>query len=284
MENYLRSKEVYEKYGISPAHCHRDLAEKGCKIKKYVFCGRECSSYYEPDVKRIVGELRERQAKTKAHYATRPNVMRGEKSGLKKVLSKDMYRKLRNAWYGMMRRCYTDDRPDYHHYREFGIAICDEWLNSFDAFALWSLNNGMEKELSLDRIDNDRGYSPDNCRWVTKKQQNNNTSVNTTILYNGKEYTIAELSDIYGVPYPRLWNRISSGWKIEDALHEPRTKSATKNSLKMTYNGQTLPLSEWAKRTKIPYYTVFTRYKKGYPPELILSKEDLSFRKKGKLY
>lgn len=284
MENYLKSKEVYEKYGVSPAHCHRDLAEKGCRIKKYIFCGRECNSYYEPDVKRIVSELREKQAKTQEHYAARPDVMRGTKSSLKKVLPKETYIKLRNAWYGMMRRCYTNDRPDYHHYREFGIVICDEWLNSFDAFALWSLNNGMKKNLSLDRIDNDRGYSPDNCRWVTKKKQNNNTSVNTTILYQGEEYTIAELSDIYGIPYPRLWSRISSGWKIEDAIKKPRKRSASKNSLKMTYDGQTLPLSEWAKKTGIPYSSVITRFKKGYPPELVLSKEDLSFRHRGKIY
>lgn len=273
MENYLRSKEVHEKYGISPAHCHRDLAEKGCKTKEYVFCGRKCCAYYEPDVKRLVKELRERQKSKADHYAARPNVMRGTKSKLCKVLPKKTYVKLRNAWFGMMRRCYTNDRPDYKHYREFGITICDEWLNSFDEFALWALNNGMEENLSLDRINNDQGYSPENCRWVTRKVQNNNTSVNTLILYHGKEHTIAELSDIFNVPYERLWARISNGWDIEDAIKKPCGYGKVKNSLLLEYKGKKQPLSAWAKETGMPYYLILQRYKKGWPPEKILSQE-----------
>lgn len=271
---YLTSKEVHQKYGISPAHCRRDLAEKGCRVKNYTFCGRVCCSYYEPDVKRLVAERDARKAKKRENYAFRPDVMRGTKSKLKKVIPERMYIKLRNAWFGMMRRCYTNDRPDYHHYRSFGITICDEWLNDFDSFALWALNNGVAYDLSLDRIDNDKGYSPDNCRWTTRTQQNNNSSQNKIIRYNGKEQTLAEWAREYNINYEKLWHRVNAGWPIKDALTKPLNYGPTKNSLIMTYKGKQQSLADWARETGLPYYLVLERYKRGWPPEKVLSSKN----------
>lgn len=225
MSMWLKSTEVKAKYGISPGHCRRDMLAHGCRTKPYTFCGKTVLSYYEPDVKRIVEERDAKKKKAKDRYAARPDVMRGTRSKLKKVLPDKMYKKLQNAWFGMMRRCYTNDRPDYRHYREFGITICDEWLNSFDEFALWSLNNGVDYPLSLDRIDNDKGYSPENCRWVTKIVQGNNTSVNRVVRYMGEEKTIAELAAEYGIKYHTLYYRIvTKGWPVEEALEISVTK------------------------------------------------------------
>lgn len=151
--------------------------------------------------------------------------MRGTKSELKKVIDKAMYRKLRNAWYGMMRRCYTDDRKDYHHYREAGITVCDEWLNSFDSFVIWALNNGVKLELTLDRTNNESGYCPENCRWVSAIEQNNNNSMVHTLVYQGEEKTIREWADSLGMRQETLYSRIfQSGWSVEKALTTPVRK------------------------------------------------------------
>lgn len=220
---YLTATEVSKKYGIPCCHVYRNLVEYGkCRTKKYTFCGRECSSYYEPDIIKIMQKKEAKKKRAKWNYDSRPDVMRGTKSKLKKVIDPRMYKKLQNAWYGMMRRCYSKDRTDYAHYRKFGITICDEWLNSFDEFALWALNNGVAFNLSLDRINNDKGYCPENCRWTDHVTQGNNTSTNVTVRYNGEEKTIAEWAKEYGIKYHTLYMRITrSNWPIEKALTTP---------------------------------------------------------------
>lgn len=74
----------------------------------------------------------------------------------------------------MIDRCDNPKNKKYHLYGGRGITVCEEWKNSFPAFHEWAIANGYSDELSIDRIDNDKGYSPDNCRWATITEQNRN--------------------------------------------------------------------------------------------------------------
>ena len=83
---------------------------------------------------------------------------------------------LKEKFYNMKNRCYSEKNISYKNYGGKGIKVCDEWLNDFNKFKEWALNNGFKRHLTIDRIDNSKGYSPDNCRWVT---QSFNTAHNT---------------------------------------------------------------------------------------------------------
>ena len=82
--------------------------------------------------------------------------------------------RLYRIWKAMKTRCYNPNIPYFKYYGGKGIAVCDEWRDSFQAFYEWSMANGYSDELTIDRIDSDKGYFPENCRWVTMTIQNQN--------------------------------------------------------------------------------------------------------------
>ena len=84
------------------------------------------------------------------------------------------YHRLYGVWRGMKQRCYYDKHVNYKNYGGRGIDVCSEWKDSFEVFYNWSIDNGYKKGLEIDRIDNYKGYSPDNCRYVTREENNNN--------------------------------------------------------------------------------------------------------------
>lgn len=79
--------------------------------------------------------------------------------------------RLYRIWCGMRNRCSNPNQKNYRLYGGRGIKVCEEWLNSFEAFYTWALNNGYSAKLTIDRKDNDKGYTPENCRWVTQAEQ-----------------------------------------------------------------------------------------------------------------
>lgn len=132
--------------------------------------------------------------------------------------------RLYNIWSGMKSRCYCKTSSRYKYYGERGIKVCDEWLHDFQAFYDWAMANGYDDTLTIDRIDVNGNYEPDNCRWSTEQEQCNNRTTNRMIGYKGETYTLSQLSELCGVPYFTLRSRLDSGWSVEKALSTPITK------------------------------------------------------------
>lgn len=129
--------------------------------------------------------------------------------------------RLHKIWSRMIARCFNPNVDSFEHYGGRGITVCSEWMetNGFINFMNWSYEHGYKENLSIDRIDNNKGYSPDNCRWVTQSVQMRNTRTNPRYELNSKPYTIADLADIFNIPYQRLHRRIHAlHWDIEEAV------------------------------------------------------------------
>lgn len=126
-------------------------------------------------------------------------------------------------WARIRRRCNNPNMTCYKDYGGRGIKVCSEW-DSVENFINWSLLNGYKNGLSIDRIDNNKGYSPDNCRWVTRKVQANNKRNNHLITYNGETKTLAQWSEHLNLPYGVLKYRINNNWNTEKAFFSPVEK------------------------------------------------------------
>lgn len=133
-----------------------------------------------------------------------------------------VHKRLYRIWSGMKSRCSAKPgKEGYKNYASRGITVCDEWSKDFLAFYAWALNNGYSYDLTLDRIDNNKGYSSENCRWATQNQQHNNTRVNAKLTLNGETHTINEWSKKLGRPAGAIYRRKYMGWSDEDVLTVP---------------------------------------------------------------
>lgn len=136
-------------------------------------------------------------------------------------------RRLYGILFNAKDRCYNENSEYYHNYGGRGITVCNEWMGNdgLEKFIEWALSNGYKEGLTLDRKDNNKGYSPDNCSWETRKHQSNNKRNNVWITLNGETKTLAQWCEKYNVPYARVETRYTKmGWCIEDALFTPRYK------------------------------------------------------------
>lgn len=122
-------------------------------------------------------------------------------------VDKDTRRRLYNIWHTAVRRCHdtVHVRRDYNHYGGRGITVCPEWRGTMEknkwcgegylVFEQWALTHGYKDGLTLDRVNNNAGYSPGNCRWISKKAQAYNRSSNAMLTYNGRTMTRVEWAD-----------------------------------------------------------------------------------------
>lgn len=134
--------------------------------------------------------------------------------------------RLYNVYMSMKKRCNNPTHPAYPDYGGRGITICEEW-NTFEAFCDWALTTGYDEnakhgECTIERIDNSKGYSPDNCRWVNMLEQSNNKRNNRFLTFQGKTQTVTQWSRECGFRENVLYQRLAKGWSVEKALSTPQ--------------------------------------------------------------
>ena len=127
-----------------------------------------------------------------------------------------LYRIYRN----MFSRCYNPKTASYARYGGRGVRVCDEWKD-YSIFETWARTNGYSDELSIDRIDFNSDYSPDNCRWVDAKTQARNTSRTRFITIGEETKSLIEWTEIFDLNYRTVSSRIAYGWDFERALFTP---------------------------------------------------------------
>jgi len=159
-----------EEFSRSPKHLAR---------KKHNFCSRECFGKYRTTTKEVTcdccGEVFMKRPceieKTQHNFCSRKcfseKIMKGQSYTKTHGMTKHPLGRIYNS---MKDRCYNENCKDYRYYGERGIGICDEWLEDRTRFFDWAFANGWEKGLTLDKIDNDGMYSPDNCQWITQSE------------------------------------------------------------------------------------------------------------------
>ena len=178
--------------------------------------------------------------------------------------------RLYKIWLGMRSRCYNKNTANYYRYGGRGIKVCDEWNNSFESFMDWALKNGYDEDggrnCTINRIDNDGNYCPENCNFANSQEQANNRSTNTKITVNGEKITIAQASRKYNISAPAMYVRKRSGWDDEDIINTPLYDYI----LKFTVDGVTDNLTNLSKKYNISRDLVYDRLRNGWDIEKAL--------------
>lgn len=167
------------------------------------------------------------------------------------------YSKEYRTWTQIKRRCLNPNVSGYYLYGGRGISICEEWEN-FEVF-LRDMGKAPSKKHSIDRIDNGKGYFPENCRWATPKMQANNRRTNRNITYQNKTQTLTQWAEELNICDTALYCRLKRGWSLERAL---TTKREIK---KISFNGETHSITEWAKILNVTRHVLEGKIKRGWP-------------------
>lgn len=128
--------------------------------------------------------------------------------------------RLYECWHHMKSRCINPNNKDYCNYGGRGIQVCAEW-SEYEAFKGWAITHGYRDDLTIDRIDVNGDYCPENCRWATVVQQANNRRSNCVIEYDGEAHTLTEWSQKLGISFDALQLRLKRNWSVEKAFNTP---------------------------------------------------------------
>lgn len=128
--------------------------------------------------------------------------------------------RLYRIWQNMKNRCRNSNVPCFDVYGGRGIKVCKEWDEDFMSFYNWAMDNGYNDNLTIDRIDVNGDYCPENCKWSTTKEQSNNLRKNVIVEINGEKHTLAEWSQISGIKYFTIYQRYLRGWSGSHLLDQ----------------------------------------------------------------
>ncbi len=130
--------------------------------------------------------------------------------------------RLYSIWVAMNQRCRDINAKNYKYYGGKGVSVCEDWKHNYLVFRSWSIEHGYSSELTLDRINVSSDYGPENCRWVDQVVQNNNTTRNRFLTYEGDTHTMAQWSKIIGLSYSTFKTRLNRGWDIKKIIETPK--------------------------------------------------------------
>lgn len=130
--------------------------------------------------------------------------------------------RLYKLYHGIKKRCYNQNCRSYKDYGKRGIGICKEWLDDFTNFYSWAINNGYREDLTIERIDVNKNYCPENCTWITLSEQTKNTTRNVFYEYNGEKHLMGEWAKLYNLPFTCVRRRLDRGWSMEKTLTTPK--------------------------------------------------------------
>lgn len=189
-----------------------DYMAKSGKREAAVLCKCDCGN-----TKRLrASVLKNGNTRSCGCYRREASSMRNSTHGLS-------HSRIWNTWCLMIERCERENNKSYKNYGAKGIRVCDEW-HKFENFVAWAMTNGYDETLTIDRVDSSKDYCPENCRWADRKTQNNNTSRNHWITFDGQTKTMAQWSEITGISYAAIKSRLNKhGWSVERALTTPVT-------------------------------------------------------------
>lgn len=139
-------------------------------------------------------------------------------------------KRLYSIWHNMKTRCNNIHASNFKYYGAKGIKVCKEWSVNFQSFKSWAMNNGYKDNLQIDRINNNKGYEPNNCRWVSKFEQEHNKSTNRYITYHGETKIISDWARKFNIDRSLLRTRLTRGWSFEDAIKPRKWKKTPRKN------------------------------------------------------
>lgn len=138
-----------------------------------------------------------------------------------------------NEWNSMKGRCNNPKNKRYDTYGGRGIKVCKEWNNSFEVFQKWAMENGYTDELTIERIDVNGNYCPENCCWIPFNEQAKNRRTSLRVIdKDGKEKLAMDIAERNGIAMRNVCARIHDGWDINEALNTPLISQTLKRSVK----------------------------------------------------
>jgi hypothetical protein len=165
------------------------------------------------------------------------------------------------TWRAMINRCENKNLEGYYLYGGKGVRVCERWRNSFEAF-LEDMGEKPSPAHSIDRIDGSLDYSPDNCRWATKREQADNTSRNTHLTFQGETLNVTQWARKLGINPITLFWRLANGWSVEEILKTPARRNTP-----LTFQGETLSIAAWARRVGLSKACLRDRLYAGWSVE-----------------